>query len=568
MVYVMRDGESKACGCATLPPKATCRCWPPISSKSRASVSLPTATTSISSVPIRPPELSLSLSDASAGRHAAPADSRHRFLRRFLSDGKQLVFERGVPDRSVIEVRIAQADGSGERLVAALPAFAGFIFGATWSPDGKTIAAPTLGVGADASWILNTINVSDGRVSALLAGGGRAIGRAVWMPDGNSLIAAVSESTLGRGQLQSIDYPKGELHRFTNDLSDYTAALDVTHDGKTLAAIQRTRVFNIWTAPAADSSQARQLSSGERIYTQIAPGPSGKLLATGANGDIWLMNSDGTQPAVLIPDAHNTDSISSCGDRYVLFDSFRSGKLELWRADADGSNGKKMVDADPEAGDSQCSPDGKWIFYAGKDSIFRMPVEGGDPVALVAVPGAGNSLKVSPDGSQLAFAYQEGSPVPTPKIAMVPTAGGPRQFISQVPLGTRGLFWSPSGKALQYGVLRNGAANIWEQPLSSGPPAPDYKLRFRPDPQLLLVARRKTALDDQGQHNQRRNSHQQLPVNSQTRTSGTLAPTFTPSRTPGTAVRRLSRSARPPQRRASTRAQPCAALPLNQSACG
>ena len=228
----------------------------------------------------------------------------------FSPDGSHFVFERGVPDRSVIEVWTTQADGTGERLVATLPAYAGFIFGATWSPDGNTLAASTLGVGNDASWLLNAINVADGRVRTLFSGDGRGIGRAVWMPDGNSLIAAVGETTLGRGQLQSIDYPKGELHRFTNDLSDYTAALDVTHDGKTLAAIQRTRVFNIWTAPAADSSQARQLTSGERPYTLIAPGPSGKVLATSANGDVWIMNADGSQAAVLIPDAHNTNSIS------------------------------------------------------------------------------------------------------------------------------------------------------------------------------------------------------------------------------------------------------------------
>jgi eukaryotic-like serine/threonine-protein kinase len=414
----------------------------------------------------------------------------------FSPDGKQLVFERGVPDRSVIEVWIAQADGSGPRLVATLPSYAGFIFGATWSPDGNTLAAPTLGVGNDGNWTLNAINVADGRVRTLYSAGGRGIGRAVWMPDGNSLIAAVTESTLGRGQLQSIDYPKGELHRFTNDLSDYTAALDVTHDGKTLAAIQRTRIFNIWSAPSADSSQASQLTSGERAYTLIAAGPSGKILATTTNGDIWLMNADGSQAAVLVPDVNNTGSISSCGDRYVLFDSYRNGKLELWRADADGSNGKKIADEDLEAGDSQCSPDGKWIFYAGKEKIFRMPVDGGDSVVLATVPGAGNSLRVSPDGSQLAFAYQEGSPVPTPKIAMVATAGGPRQVISQVPLGTRGLAWSPSGKALQYGLLRNGAANIWEQPLSGGAPhqvtnfasdrIPSFALS-RDGKQLLLI---------------------------------------------------------------------------------
>ena len=224
----------------------------------------------------------------------------------FSPDGSRIVFERGDPDHSAIGVWIAQADGSGEKLVAALPASAGFIFGATWSPDGKTLAASTLGVGADASWQLNAINVADGRVRTLFSGGGRGIGRAVWMPDGNALIASVAETTLGRGQLQSIDYPQGESHRFTNDLSDYTAPLDVTRDGKTMAAIQRTRIFNIWTAPAADSSQARQLTSGEPAYIRVAPGPSGKILASSTNGDVWLMNADGSQPAVLVPDAHNT----------------------------------------------------------------------------------------------------------------------------------------------------------------------------------------------------------------------------------------------------------------------
>jgi serine/threonine protein kinase/Tol biopolymer transport system component len=388
----------------------------------------------------------------------------------FSPDGKQLVFERGVPDRSVIEIWTAQADGGGEKLITTLPAFAGAIFGPTWSPDGKTLVASMLGVGNDASWSLKAINVVDGHVRTLFNGVGRSIGRAVWMPDGDALIAAVAETTLGRGQLNSIDYPTGELHRFTNDLSDYTAPLDITRDGKTMAAIQHTRISNIWTAPAANLSQARQLTSGEPAYALIAPGPSGKILATSANRDIWLMNADGSQPTVLVPDAHDINSISACGDRYVLYDVYRNGKLELWRVDADGSNGKKVVDLDVEAGTSQCSPDGKWIFYANKDTIYRMPFDGGDAVALVKLGDGGGALQVSPDGTQLAFEYQEGKPVPIPRIATVPVAGGPMHVVSQVPLGARGLAWSPSGKALQVGFLRDGASNIWEQPLSGGPP--------------------------------------------------------------------------------------------------
>ena len=99
-----------------------------------------------------------------------------------------------------------------------------------------------------------------------------------------------------------------------------------------------------------------------------------------------------------------------------------------------------------------------------KSQIYRIPVEGGE------APEEGNSLRVSPDGSGVAFAYQEGSPVPVPKIGMVATTGGTLQFISQEPIGACRLYWSPSGKALQYVLVRGGASNSWEQPLTGGSP--------------------------------------------------------------------------------------------------
>ncbi len=260
------------------------------------------------------------------------------------------------------------------------------------------------------------------------------------MPDGNSLIAPIGETTLGRDQLQSIDYPSGETHRFTNDLSDYSEDLDVTHDGRTLAAIQRTRLSEIWMTPATDLSQARQVTSGEPAYTGIAPGPSG--------------------------------SISACGDRYLVFDSYRDGRIALWRADADGSNGVKLLD---EVRDSECSPDGKWIFYSVKDTIYRMPSEGGEGTKLASVPLEAFLVRVSPDGTQVAFGYQEGSPVPVVKLGTIAATGGTPQFISQVPIGGRSMRWAPSGKGLEYRLTRNGASNIWEQPLAGGEPHPITK---------------------------------------------------------------------------------------------
>jgi Tol biopolymer transport system component len=70
----------------------------------------------------------------------------------------------------------------------------------------------------------------------------------------------------------------------------------------------------------------------------------------------------------------------------------------------------------------------------------------------------------------VAFLYQEGSPIPVTKLAVVAAAGGPLQFTSPLPIGSAGLRWAPSGKALQYLLTRSGATNLWEQPLTGGEP--------------------------------------------------------------------------------------------------
>ncbi len=388
----------------------------------------------------------------------------------FSPDGKQFVFQRGVPERQVIEVRIAGADGTGERLLAALPANTNFQYGTTWSPDGKTIAIPVLGIGKDVNWGVSVINVADGKVLPLVSLGGRFAGRAVWAPDGDALVATIGETTLGRGQLQSIAYPSGEMHRFTNDLSDYSSVVAMTRDGKMLTAIQRTRVSDVWTASATDTTQARQVTSGGDAYATVEPGPSGKILTAGLNGDLWLMNADGGERAVVVPQASNLLSASSCGDRYLVFDRYIDGKINLWRADSDGSNPTKISD---DVSYSDCSADGKWIFYFANGKIDRVSPEGGEPIEVFALQGTIPRVwlvRVSPNGSQVAFEYQEGNPVPAIKVGVATEAGAPLLFSNPLPIGASGLRWAPSGKALDYLLTRNGASNVWEQSLTGGEP--------------------------------------------------------------------------------------------------
>ena len=171
-----------------------------------------------------------------------------------------------------------------------------------------------------------------------------------------------------------------------------------------------------------------------------------------------------------MPQAQDLSSVSSCGDRYIVFPSYRDSKIQLWRTDADGSNGIKLAD---ETGAADCSPDGKWVFYTGPERhLHRLSIEGGTPSEVLSVtPGTGVSVpKVSPDGNLVAVAYQEGSPVPVPKIGVVPASGGSLRFVGLVPIGGGTLRWSPDGKGLQYLLTRSGATNVWEQPLTGGDP--------------------------------------------------------------------------------------------------
>ncbi len=383
----------------------------------------------------------------------------------FSPDGKQLVFARGIPKEGVNEIRVAQIDGTGERLLATLTStLPGFVPGVTWSPDGKTLAVPTVRLGKSVGWILSAISVADGKIRILDTLGLRAGGRPVWMPDGNALVISLSEE--GKRQLWSVDFPSGELHRFSNDLSSYAADLDGTRDGRVLAGIQETKVADIWIAPSKDLAQAQQLTSGGIIYDSVAAGPAGALLLSNFD-NLWLMSPNGSgRPTLVLPQAHNIFSVSSCGDRYIVLDSIRDGKQVLWRMDADGSNGKLLAD---ETGFSVCSPDGKWVFYAAKRRVYRMSVEGGTP-SQVMTAETGNAFDVSPDGNQLAVLYQEGNPVPVVKIAVVPASGGDLRSIGLLPSGGESLRWSPDGKGIQYLLTRGGATNVWEQPLAGGDP--------------------------------------------------------------------------------------------------
>lgn len=388
----------------------------------------------------------------------------------FSPDGKQFAFMRGaLRDDSVVEIRIANADGTGERLVARLPTYIWVIHGPAWSPDGKTILASTMPRSKGKRFVLNAINVADGRVRELYSGW-ETIGRPVWMPDGNFLIVPMEPAnqelpTPNGTQLWTISFPRGQAKRLTNDLSDYGTNIDVSGDGRMLVAMEKRLISHIWMLPHGDTTTARQITSGQTADTAVSPGPRATLLVRTGNGKMQVMDLDGTQRTPLRPEFPNFVSLSSCGGKYTVFDNQKDGNSELWRTDADGANPTRLAE---DVGASDCSPDGEWVLYSSVNTLKRVPIEGGPSKTLTYAISA--QVAISPDGKWIAYLHQQGEPIPTWKISVIPAEGGTPIHEFSAPWDANELRWAPDGKGVEYLAMKSGATNVWEQRLTGDAP--------------------------------------------------------------------------------------------------
>src|SRR5216684_4094521 len=421
----------------------------------------------------------------------------------FSPDGQRFVYTRGIPPRNSTDVRIANSDGSGDRLLARIEnTFPGFQPGATWSPDGRTVTVSLYLHAGRHSYILEAVSVADGSARELFSSSS-AIGRPLWLPEGDSLLLVMNDQNQ-RGQLWTISYPNAEVRRVTNDLTDYDTRADLTRDAKIMVAIANHPTANIWVAPAADLSQAQQITSAALPLFRVVEAPDGHLLATSMDGKLWSLQADGSG-RTLFTDLLVTDfqgDPTPCG-RFIVFASGRAATTELIRVAANGADAALLVRGDLNS--AVCTPDGKYVFYDDLHRIFRIPVEGGASVEIAQILGEniGGRLSISPDGKFLAYPYRESTPAPATKLAIISAEGGSPTKVLNAPGVVWGLLWSPDGKSLQYSFPQNGAYNILEQPLTGGEPrrltkfssGTIFDFHWSLDGQRLLMARGEASSD-------------------------------------------------------------------------
>jgi tricorn protease len=129
---------------------------------------------------------------------------------------------------------------------------------------------------------------------------------------------------------------------------------------------------------------------------------------------------------------------------------------DLWVADTDGKNARRLTSDDGIESNPVFSPNGKLIAfsaeYDGNTDVFIVPVEGGVPKRLTWHPGFDIVRGFTPDGSAVLFISQRN--VFTNRYAQlftVPVTGGFPEAL-KIPNANKAAY-SPDGKRLAYNPL-------------------------------------------------------------------------------------------------------------------
>jgi Tol biopolymer transport system component len=332
------------------------------------------------------------------------------------------------------------------------------------------------------------VSVADGSVHEMYSTMD-LIGRPRWLPDGKGLLVSTSYQAL-RGQLWYVPFPKGEAIQLTNDLMDYgLCCLDLTQDGKTVVDVEQTTVSDLWLAPAGIASEAKQITAREPAIGRISWLPNGNIVFANGDGNLVVVKPDGSGRTVLTPNERPNWAPSACG--YIFYAAYREQKIGVWRMDSDSSNPIRIVD-ETLANGPQCSPDGKRVVYLRGPSWAprRVPINGGPSqeiskdlvVAGYSALSLGSfqySVAISPDGKLIAYLTLPDSPVENPgspsasrpnRLKVIPFDGGVPLYQFDWPPSASDPRWDHGGKALEYVLTKNGVSNIWQQPLTGGPP--------------------------------------------------------------------------------------------------
>jgi DNA-binding winged helix-turn-helix (wHTH) protein len=192
--------------------------------------------------------------------------------------------------------------------------------------------------------------------------------------------------------------------------------------------------------------------------------------AAGGSPGIWRLDLAHANPnarkLVISGGGRNEGPQLSADGKRLAFMSDRSGIMEIWTSDADGSHPLQLTSMGP-CGSPQWSPDGRWIAFDSTNQnsagVFFISAEGGPITTHVDLHAESVVPRWSRDGKWIYFSSARGDVM---QIWKAPIAGG---HASQVTIhGGFAPTESYDGKTLYYAKHSFPNPEVWEVPVSGG----------------------------------------------------------------------------------------------------
>ena len=259
-------------------------------------------------------------------------------------------------------------------------------------------------------------------------------GREILFSDGSHLWRIVAPGSTGRdAKPQAIA-----------SLGENIWSLAISRRGQRLVYQHGVFHSTIWrmVAPLLDGAPASRNLKGLKPVNGPAPfisstrndstpqfSPNGKRIAfvsdRSGNLEIWVSDSDGSNTVQLTSfggPAVTTPRWSPDGGR-IAFDSDAEGEYDIWVIRASGGKPQRMTTHPANDGNPSWSRDGRWLYFdsarSGDQQVWKMPANGGD--AIQVTHDGGLAPLESPDGK---FLYYVKSLIST-ELWRIPAEGGP-----------------------------------------------------------------------------------------------------------------------------------------------